>query len=52
VLQEYAVIYAKEHGAEETVAELCPHMLQAFLDGDREFQRARKTGSKFGDQKS
>ncbi|MDR5729983.1 MAG: DUF2274 domain-containing protein [Terriglobia bacterium] len=42
LLQDYAAFYAKVYGSEETVAELCPYMLQAFLEGDRGFQKARK----------
>lgn len=42
MLQDYAAFYAKSYGNEETVAELCPYMLQAFMEGDRGFQKARK----------
>jgi len=42
MLQEYAAFYAKAYGSDEPVAELCPYMLQAFLDADRGFQKARK----------
>jgi hypothetical protein len=44
MLQEYAALYAKAYGSDETVAELCPYMLQTFLEGDRVFQKARKAG--------
>lgn len=40
-LTDYAEIYAAAYGANETVADLAPAMLAAFLDSDREFQRAR-----------
>jgi len=43
MLQDYAAFYAKTYGAEETVGELCPFMLQAFMDADRGFQKARKS---------
>jgi hypothetical protein len=43
LLQDYAAFYAKAYGSEETVSELCPYMLQAFLEGDRGFQKARKS---------
>lgn len=42
MLQDYAAFYAKTYGSEETVAELCPFMLQAFMEADRGFQKARK----------
>lgn len=42
LLQEYAAFYAKTYGSEEAVAELCPYMLQAFVDADKAFQKARK----------
>lgn len=42
LLQEYAAFYAKAYGSEETVAELCPYMLQAFVEADRGFQKARR----------
>lgn len=42
MLQDYAVLYAKAYGSDETIAELCPYMLQTFLEGDRAFQKARK----------
>ena len=42
-LQDYAAFYAKAYGSEETVAELCPFMLQAFMEADRGFQKARKS---------
>ena len=42
MLQDYAAFYAKSYGSEETVAELCPFMLKAFMEADRGFQKARK----------
>jgi hypothetical protein len=44
-LQEYAKLYADTYGQADAMVELVPAMLAAFLDGDREFQKARK-GSK------
>jgi hypothetical protein len=43
LLQEYAAFYAKAYGSEESVAELCPYMLQAFMESDRGFMKARRT---------
>ena len=42
MLQDYAAFYAKAYGSEEAVAELCPFMLQAFMEADKGFQKARK----------
>jgi hypothetical protein len=44
-LQDYAKIYADTYEQADAMVELVPAMLAAFLDGDREFQKARK-GSK------
>jgi hypothetical protein len=40
-LQEYAALYASAYAREETVAELIPAMLAAFLESDRAFTRSR-----------
>lgn len=40
-LQSYAAVYANTYGIEEPVGELVPAMLASFLEGDREFARAR-----------
>ncbi|GAA4761819.1 DUF2274 domain-containing protein [Stakelama sediminis] len=40
-LDEYAEFYRTVYGQEEPVVELVPHMLAAFLAGDREFARIR-----------
>lgn len=40
-LTDYAAIYAQTYGAEESIANLVPAMLQSFLQGDRGFVRAR-----------
>jgi hypothetical protein len=45
-LNEYAEIYRATYGEAETVAELIPFMLDAFLDSDRGFAKARKTGAR------
>lgn len=42
LLQAYAAFYAKTYGSEESVAELCPYMLQTFMEADRGFQKARR----------
>lgn len=41
-LLAYADLYRETYGQEESLAELIPHMLQAFLDSDRGFARARR----------
>lgn len=38
---EYAAFYREQYGREESVAELIPAMLAAFLDSDRAFVRSR-----------
>jgi hypothetical protein len=43
-LLQYAEVYRSIYGEEEPVAELIPFMLEAFLDSDREFAKARKSG--------
>jgi hypothetical protein len=42
-LQRYAVLYREAYGQEESVADLIPSMLAAFLESDRAFSRARST---------
>lgn len=45
-LRDYAQLYAETYGVEETVAELIPAMLSAFLLSDRSFGKAReRTGA-------
>lgn len=41
-LSDYAEIYREQYGQSESVADLIPHMLRAFLDSDRGFAKARK----------
>lgn len=40
-LDDYARAYEVAYGSAETVADLVPYMLQAFLDADRGFTRGR-----------
>ncbi len=47
-LEEYAALYATTYGRQEPVAELVPAMLSAFLDSDREFAKARRSGAATG----
>jgi hypothetical protein len=42
-LVQYAAAYASTYGREEPITELVPAILAAFLDGDREFAKRRKT---------
>jgi hypothetical protein len=41
-LREYAAIYRTTYGETESVADLIPFMLGAFLESDRGFAKARK----------
>ena len=41
-LDDYALIYARNYGAEESVADLIPYMLEAFLKADSAFRTGRK----------
>jgi hypothetical protein len=43
-LRQYAEVYRATYGEMETVADLIPFMLGAFLEGDRGFAKARKDG--------
>jgi hypothetical protein len=45
-LNEYAEMYRETYGEAETVAELIPFMLGAFLESDRGFAKARKSGAR------
>ena len=42
-LGDYAEVYEAIYGQAESVAELIPAMLAAFLESDREFVRARRS---------
>jgi hypothetical protein len=44
-LRDYAALYRDTYGEAESVAELIPFMLEAFLEGDRAFAKARRSGS-------
>ena len=44
-LGQYAEMYRAAYGEAEPVAELIPFMLESFLDGDRAFAKARKSGA-------
>ena len=41
MLQDYAALYAEAYGREESITELVPAMLGAFLESDRNFIRSR-----------
>ena len=41
-LNDYAEIYRQTYGKNESVAELIPFMLDAFMNADPGFKRARK----------
>jgi hypothetical protein len=41
-LTAYAEAYRATYGREESVADLVPFMLQAFVESDRSFARARR----------
>jgi len=41
-LDDYALLYARNYGAEESVTELIPYMLEAFLKTDAAFRTGRK----------
>ena len=43
-LCDYQKLYAATYGASEKIADLIPFMLEAFLDSDRAFVKARKEG--------
>ena len=43
-LHHYAALYRTTYGQTESVAELIPFMLEAFLDSDKAFAKARKGG--------
>jgi len=44
-LRDYAAIYRTTYGETESVADLIPFMLAAFLESDRGFAKARKAVS-------
>ncbi|WP_186400861.1 DUF2274 domain-containing protein [Stappia sp. P2PMeth1] len=44
LLRDYAELYHRTYGQQESVADLIPFMLETFLEGDRAFVRARRRG--------
>ena len=42
-LDDYAAVYANTYGQNESVPELIPYMLEAFLSADGKFRDARKS---------
>lgn len=44
MLQQYASLYAEAYGRDESVTELVPAMLAAFIESDRSFVRSRSSG--------
>ncbi|WP_054310783.1 DUF2274 domain-containing protein [Mesorhizobium sp. 1M-11] len=51
-LNDYASIYRRIYGQSETVEELIPFMLDAFLESDRAFAKARREGLSNTDHQS
>ena len=45
-LGSYAEAYERAYGRSESVVDLIPYILQAFLDGDRSFARSRSASLK------
>ncbi|AOH84285.1 transposase [Sphingomonas panacis] len=45
-LADYATLYENAYGQKETVSDLIPYMLRAFLDSDRGFTKMRQAGPK------
>ena len=43
-LQDYALLYASTYGREESLTELVPAILAAFLNSDRKFSRSKSGG--------
>ena len=50
-LDDYAEIYRRAYGQKESVADLIPFMLEAFMSADPGFKRARKAKIVANDQK-
>ncbi len=42
LLTTYASAYEAEYGLRESIADLVPHILDAFINADRGFRKARK----------
>ena len=45
LLEAYAQAYEAEYGHKETVPDLIPHMLEAFIKADRGFRRRQVSAS-------
>ncbi|BAQ38065.1 DUF2274 domain-containing protein [Pseudomonas aeruginosa] len=45
-LDRYAALHAQEHGEAVDAVTLVPHMLEAFMAGDRGFKRGGQAASK------
>ena len=45
-LDRYAALHAQTYGEAVDVATLIPHMLEAFMTGDRGFRRGGGTGNR------
>lgn len=43
-LQAYANLYRRSYRDEESVSELIPYMLESFLESDKTFAKALRTG--------
>ena len=50
LLEVYAQAYESEYGQRETVSDLIPHMLEAFIKTDRGFRRKQALMSAETDQ--
>ncbi|MCP4183790.1 MAG: DUF2274 domain-containing protein [Hyphomicrobiales bacterium] len=48
LLADYASAYEAEYGLRESIADIIPHMLDAFIKTDRGFQKTNRT-SAFGE---
>ena len=45
LLTTYASAYEAEYGLRESITDLIPHMLEAFIKADRGFQKTSKTSA-------
>jgi len=45
LLTTYASAYEVEYGLRESITDLIPHMLEAFIKADRGFQKTSKTSA-------
>ncbi len=43
LLTTYASVYEAEYGLRESIADIIPHMLEAFIKTDRGFQKSCRT---------